>query len=247
MRPDKIFELCSPDVPLEQTVSVVRTAMEGESLFDVQLANLLLGRTSQKTIGQAMALRILEVLDRVSKGTRLTRMIGELMGADDPQIRSKAAMVVARRTEGFPWIYAHLAEAEPRVRANMIEALWDSREPECLKVFALSLDDGDSRVAANALYGLYLRGNPDAIPGVLRMASLPDPKSRAAAAWLLGKIGRPEFVEVLKRMVNDEDRRVKGSALKALVRINRSAGSARPGAAVEPPTPPAGGDSVYPR
>jgi len=225
MNPEKILALCSPDAALEQTVSLVRKAMESERLFDVQLAKLLLGRSSQETLGQRRALRILEVLDRVSEGTRLTRMIGELMGDDDPQIRSKAALVVARRMEGFHWIYAHLLQADARVRANMLEALWESREPESAKVFTLYLDDGDNRVAGNALYGLYLRGSADAISRVVQMASHPDPKFRATAAWLMGKIGRPEFVDVLRGMVKDEGRCVKGNVLRALVRINRSAGS----------------------
>jgi len=238
MHPDKIRALCSPEPPLEHTVSLVRKAMEAEPFFDVQMANLLLGRSSDQALDQPRALRILEVLDRVSVGTRLARMIVELVQHADPLIRSKAAMVVGRRMEGFRWIYTHLLEADSRVRANMLEALWENREPECAKVFKLYRDDGDSRVAGNALYGLYLRGDADVFPRVMRMASHGDPRFRATAAWLMGKIGRPEFVEVLRRMVNDEDRRVKGTALKALVRINRSAGSARDAGrwtAFEPP------------
>jgi hypothetical protein len=200
--------------------------MEAEPLLDVQMAELLLGRSSHEALDRPRALRILEILDRVSVGTRLTRMIGELVGHADPLVRSKAGMVVGRRI-GFRWIYSHLLEADPRVRANMLEALWENREPECMKVFALYRDDGDNRVAGNALYGLYLRGKADAIPSVMRMASHRDPKFRTTAAWLMGKIGQPEFVDVLRRMVNDESRCVKGSALKSLVRINRSAGSAR--------------------
>ncbi|MGA3044066.1 MAG: HEAT repeat domain-containing protein [Bryobacteraceae bacterium] len=226
MHPDKIRALCSPGEPLEHTVSLVRTAMEAEPLFDVQMAELLLGRSSDEAVDQRIALRILEILDRVSPGTRLTRMIGTLVRHADPQVRSKAAMVAGRRMEGFPWIYAHLLEADPRVRANMIEALWESREPECLEVFELYRNDGDHRVASNVLYGLYLRGEAGAIPGVMQMITHDDPKFRAAAAWLLGKIGQPEFVEVLRRMVNDADRRVKGSALKALVRIHRATSGA---------------------
>jgi len=226
MRPDRIRELIRPDEPLEHTLSLVRKAMEAEPLFDVQMANLLLGRSSGEKLDQPRALRMLEVLDRLSVGTRLGRMIGELVEHADPLIRSKAAMVVGRRIEGFRWIYTRLLEAEPRVRANLLEALWENREPECVKVFALYRDDADCRVAGNALYGLYLRGESDAVERVMRMASHPDPRFRATAAWLMGKIGQPDFVDVLKRMVNDQDRRVKGNALKSLVRINRSAGSA---------------------
>jgi HEAT repeat protein len=216
--------------------------MAQEPFLDVQMAELLLGRSSKGALDQPRALRMLEILDRVSVGTRLTRMIGLLMAHADPLVRSKAALVAGRRMEGFPWIYAHLLKADPRVRANILEALWESREPECVEAFTLCRDDGDPRVAGNALYGLYLRGKADAIPSVMRMASHGDPRFRATAAWLMGKIGQPEFVEVLRRMVNDKGQRVKGNALKSLIRINRSAGSARDAGrrtAVE--TPPADG------
>lgn len=225
MRPEKIRALCCPDEPLEHTLSLVGEAMEAEPFLDVQLAEFLLGRNSRAAQDQPIALRILEVLDRVSTGTRLARGIGQLLGHADPLIRSKAAMVIGRRMQNFDWIEAQLREAEPRVRANMLEALWENRAPECLKAFELYRDDGDNRVAGNALYGLYLSGEADAIPGVMRLASHADPKFRATAAWLLGKIGQSEFADVLRRMVKDESRIVKGSALKSLVRINRAAGS----------------------
>jgi len=236
MRPQNIRALCCPDEPLEHSLSLVATAMEAEPFLDVQLAELVLGRSADEALDGPMALRILEVLDRVSTGMRLARMIGQLQWHPDPLIRSKAALVAGRRMKGFPWIYAHLLDAEPRVRANILEALWENPEPECVNVFALYRDDGDSRVAGNAPYGLYLAGEPDAIASVIRMASHPDPRFRATAAWLMGKIGQPEFADVLKRMVKDEGRGVKGSALKALVRLNRAAGSAQ-----DPGSPTAAG------
>jgi len=157
MHPDKIRALCSPDEPLDQTISLVSKAMEAEPLLDAQLANLLLGRSSHQALLQPTALRILEVLDSVSQGTRLAG-------------RSKAALVIGHRTESFDWIDAQLTQAEPRVRASILEALWENREMECLKVFARYRDDGDNRVAGNTLYGLYLCGEADAIPSVVPMA-----------------------------------------------------------------------------
>jgi len=224
MRPERIRALCSPDEPLEHAVSRVSKAMATEPLLDVQLAELLLGRGSDAALDQVTSLRILEILDRVSTGARLVCAIGQLLGDAHPLIRSKAAMVIGRRTENFDWLDAQLMSAEPRVRANMIEALWENRAPECLKVFMQYRDDVDSRVAGNALYGVYLCGEADAIPSVVRMAGDPDPKFRATAAWLMGKIGQPEFADVLRRMVKDESRGVKGSALKSLVRLNRVRG-----------------------
>jgi len=230
--------LCSPDEPLERSVSLARKAMEAEPLLDAQLADLLLGRFPHQALDHPTALRVLEVLDRVSLGTSLARTIGPLLAHKDPLVRSKAALVMGRRTENFDWLEKQLTEAEPRVRANLIEALWESRAPECQKLFALYRDDDNCRVAGNALYGLHLTGTEDAVPSVMRMASHVDPKFRATAAWLMGKIGQPHFTEVLKRMVKDENRSVKGSALKALVRLNRAAGSAQAPVRATNGTPP---------
>jgi len=227
MHPEDIRAVFHPGKPLEHTSSLVGQAMEAEPRLDIELAKLLLGQGSHRAPDQPTALRILEVLDRVSAGTRLARMISPLLRHADPQIRTKAAKVIARRMENFDWIRAQLLKAEPRVRANMIEALWENGDPECVEVFRLYRDDCDNRVAGNALYGLYVCGEAEAIASVLRMASHPDPRFRATAAWLMSRIDEPKFANVLKTMVRDESRSVKGSALKSLVRLSRTAGIAQ--------------------
>jgi hypothetical protein len=67
----------------EHTVSLAGKAMEADLFFDVRMANLLLGRSSDEALDQPRTLPI------------------------------------------------------PRVRAKMLEALWESSEPEGAKVFAL--------------------------------------------------------------------------------------------------------------
>ena len=221
MQADKIRALCSPDQPLEQAISRAKELMTVDPYLDVQLAELLLGRSSAQSLDRPRTLRALEVLDQVTVGSRLVRMIGQLLEHADPHVRSKAALVVGRRVEGWRWIHSRLATAEPRVRANVLEALWESSHPLCAAVFERYRNDNDNRVAGNALYGLYLLHDASVLPSVLCLAGHTDPKFRATAAWLLGKIGQPEFVDVLRGMVQDEDRHVKGVALKSLVRINR--------------------------
>jgi hemerythrin-like metal-binding protein len=227
MHPENVRALSGLDKPLEHALSLACKALEAEPFLDVQLAELFIGRNPGEALNQPTALRILEVLDRSSTGTRLAHAIGQLLMYGRPLIRCKAAMRIARGTGNFDWIYAQLAKADPRTRANMLEALCENRSAECLKAFSVYRDDTDNRVAGSALYGLYLCGEADAIPSVTRMASHPDPKFRATAAWLMGNIGEAQFADVLRTMVQDASRSVKGSALKALVRLNRAAGSAK--------------------
>jgi len=221
MQPEKIRLLCCPDRPLDQIVPLVKELMKVHRHLDVQMAELLLGRSGAQPLDRHSTLRALEILDQVTVGPRLVRMVAQLVTHPDPHIRSKAALVVGRRVEGWMWIDAHLETADPRVRANVLEALWESQHDRCRAVFARYRHDADNRVAGNALYGLYLCAEPGAVSAILRMASHADPKFRGTAAWLMGRIGQPEFVEVLRGMVHDADRHVKGVALKSLVRINR--------------------------
>lgn len=82
--------------------------METEPRLDIELAKLLLGQSSHRALGLPTALRILEVLDRISAGTRLAGVISPLLRHADPLIRTKAAKVVARKMEDFDWIRAQL-------------------------------------------------------------------------------------------------------------------------------------------
>jgi len=227
MAPRQILALCSADEPFEKTVSVLKAAMRTEPSLDIQITNLLLGLTNAPALDKRLAMRMLEILDKVSSEARVTRLIGQLLQLDDPPLRSKAALLVSRRAGGMDWIFSHMPDTDPRVRANILEGLWENPHPACTSVFARYRDDSNNRVAANAVYGLYLRGEKDAIAHVMRMASHPDPRRRAAAAWLMGMIGWPQFADVLKRMVKLDERQVKGTALKALVKINRCAATAQ--------------------
>jgi len=240
MAPKQILAFCTTDEPFEKTLAVFKTAITTDPSLDIQMKNLLMGVTSGPKPDKRAAMRMLEILDQISPEARVTRLIAQLLQLDDPLLRSKAALMVSRRTGGMDWIFAHLQDADPRVQANILQGLWENAHPACSAVFARFREDSHSRVAANALYGLYLRAEPGVIPSVIRMASHANPKRRVTGAWLMGVIGRPEFVDVLKGMVKQDERHVKGAALKALVKINRAAGTAR-NAGCEPP---AAGDGV---
>jgi HEAT repeat protein len=227
MSPKQILALCAPDEPLETTVARVKAAMQGEQSLDIQMTNLLLGLTNVPALDKRVTMHVLEVLDRVSSSTRVIRMMGQLVRVDDPLLRSRAALLVSRKIDSMEWVFGRMHDGDPRVRANILEGLWQNVHPACAAVFTQYREDRDSRVAANAVYGSYLRGAEDAMSWVMRMATHPNPQQRASAAWLMGVIGKLEFADILKRMVKHDERKVKGIALKSLARINRLAGAAR--------------------
>ena len=95
-----------------------------EPLLDVKLARLLPGRMSDSHhLGTSDILRVLEVLDAISRGPRLLTIIDHLTRSTDRHVASKAALLVGRRLQSRQWIGRHLSATDPRVRASVAEAL----------------------------------------------------------------------------------------------------------------------------
>jgi hypothetical protein len=49
-----------------------------------------------------------------------------------------------------------MTESDPRIRGNMIESLWQGREPEIEVIFESATRDPHHRVAANPVRGLCI-------------------------------------------------------------------------------------------
>jgi hypothetical protein len=108
--------------------------------------------------------RALEILDAISKGSRVLNRLTHLIGHDNVRIRSKAALLIGRRVGGPHWAHKVEKDQNHRVRANVIEALWGSVMPRCREMLDRALRDSDNRVVGNAIYGIYRISPPDSIP-----------------------------------------------------------------------------------
>lgn len=138
-----------------------------------------------------------------------------LLHHSDPRIRSSAAVAAARTDRLRDWGKFLRSEKDSRVRANAIEALWNSPQLGICEVFAAYVNDPEPRIAANALVGLHRarRPGPDAqMPGVPKnadrlealvreMIGAPDPRFAASAAWTMGATGDVRYLSVLEDMV----------------------------------------------
>jgi len=219
--PEFLLELVHPDrFSSAQLAVVCRGLKEIDDMLDVQLGRLLPGRHDDPMgLLPDVVLRVLDVLDAISAGSRLILMLGHLTEHRNPRIASKATMLIGKRVRNDNWVKRQLAAIDPRVRANAIEALWGVDSPTARKCMWDSLKDDNNRVAGNALVGLHRLGEPAVGQLVQRMIQDSRPIFRTTAAWVMGKIGEQEFAEPLRNALNDSDELVRDTAQTALAGI----------------------------
>jgi hypothetical protein len=119
-----------------------------------------------------------------------------------------------------------LAEPDPRVRANAIEALWGMDSDQACAVMREAADDPNNRVAGNALVGLYRAGETLAIPRILQLACHPKAEFRTTAAWIMEQSGSPRFLPALAHMVRESDPRARAWVFRAITKLKRAASGA---------------------
>jgi hypothetical protein len=131
--------------------------------------------------------------------------------------------MIGRGGHSVQWLKVRMAQADPRIRANAIEAMWsvNSREAQILLGFALA--DSNNRVVGNALLGLFYLGDCSVIQEIVLMASHEASLFRSTAAWVMGATGDPRFTETLLRMLVEPDTTVRKLAFTALRRIKAAA------------------------
>lgn len=198
-------------------LDVCRFLMTIEDLLDVRLARMLPGRhTNDSQMNPETVLRVLELLDQLSPGSRLILLLNHLTMHPDRRIAAKSTLLVGRRLRNQDWVAQHLDSDDGRVRASAVEGLWGVTSPQAHASLWASLKDKNNRVVGNALIGLHRLGEPGVHEFVKRMIEDPRPPFRWTAAWVMGKIGAEEFTEYLERAVRDQEPHVQRAAERAL-------------------------------
>ena len=205
----------------EEAIAFGRAAMRANPTADVELAKGLADSTTQPDgpVQVETALRLMEILAEISDGRRIAPSLMRLMRHSNPYIRSKAVLMIGRGNLSVKWVRGRLAEADPRIRANAVEALLGLDSPEAEEVLRFALADVNNRVVGNALLGLYLMGDCSSIPEIVKMSSNESPLFRSSAAWVMGETGDPRFAEVLVRMLVEPNAVVRKRAFASIGRI----------------------------
>ena len=218
-------QLCDPSLHSRTEAEKIAVQLMGEGpLFDLSLANFLVGA------GADLPLRAIErglgLLELISSGGRTLRPLFSLLKHNEPRIRSRVAVLFGKRVGNIQWAERIDAEPDARVRANIVEALWESTSDARSAIFLRALKDSDNRVVGNALWGLYLLEPAKAATRMIALADHPDPRFRRTAGWVMGKTRDGQFLNRLNALFRDPDKSVKGAALRALVDIRRASARA---------------------
>jgi HEAT repeat protein len=119
-----------------------------------------------------------------------------------------------------------LGHDDPRVTANIVEALGGARStPELKDFFWAAAGSPNGRVAGNAVIGLFQIGEPGAADVLRRLCRHEAPSVRASAAWVIGTVGWIEGMDVALEMTRDPNPKVQRDALQAVRRLQSLAGS----------------------
>jgi hypothetical protein len=219
--------LCDRVLSLAEAATLARTALQLDPMMDVALAKKLADATA---LGEPLpnAGRLMDILGEISAGNRITSSLMRLWRSSDPQMRSKAVLLIGRSSRNVQWAQSRLAETDPRIRANAVEALWGLDTAEAKAVLRAAAADSNNRVAGNALFALYEMGDTSSISDLLKMAGSDSPQFRSSAAWAMGETGDPRFSGTLGHMMSESTAFVRKRAFTELSRL-KAAAKARQG------------------
>ena len=221
--------LCESKLTRKQSLALAQAALQAGVMADVILAKHLTEHAG--SIGGSDCpsdiQRLMDLLTEISDGTRILPCMMTLARHPNPHLQSKAVLMIGRINRNVKWVQKCLAEHDPRVRANAVEALWGNDTEEARQLLRSATRDGDNRVAGNALIALYRLGDCWVVPELLKMADHESRRFRATAAWVIGETGDPRFVKALARMVGETNITVRTRAFAALGRIRTAAAQVR--------------------
>jgi hypothetical protein len=197
--------------------------MELDPFFDVKLAKLLPGRREDvHHLPAGLVLRIIDILEVISPGSRLLMMVGHLTRHPNEKIASKAALLIGPRIQSCEWIERHLSSRDPRLRANVVETLWGVRTPFALRILRKCSGDENNRVVGNALVGMWMLGERTVPRFVQRLMYDRRPEFRQTGAWVIGMVRDPEMVPLLETALTDPHQGVRQTAMNAIAKFQKA-------------------------
>src|SRR6266567_1461118 len=222
-----LTKLCDHDLfSLAQATEIARRLQKLDPNFDVRIIKQIASAASNADkLTAATAERLLELMSAFSDLSRILPVLAELLKHPSPRIRSKAVLLIGRASANAKLAESHLKEADKRVRANAIEALWGNASNEARSILSAAASDSNNRVAANAALGLYKLDETDSIAVILGMAENPSPIFRLSAVWTMSETQDPRFLGTLAKLIADADQRVRQLAFTSVAKIRKNKAS----------------------
>jgi HEAT repeat protein len=179
-----------------------------------QAACSLLQETYQGTKQMRLKLQIIQAYASASQDA-VFRFLKETKAHESSNDRIRASIIVILGEQKNPTLrqvfMKALQDANPRVRANAVEAISSiCSGKDLFQILAHCAKDKNNRVRANALRSLILLGVRQAEPLVHEMAHHQNPNFRRSAAWVLGEVGAciPQSQQWLEELSHDSNQNV---------------------------------------
>lgn len=220
MSPRELIDLCDPDKhSREEALQLTKIAVMQDDSMHLRVARMVRDQAIAARPNLKLISRTLEVLDAAAPGSAFFSLLRPILRDCDPQVQSKCVLMLARREADLSWADKLMENDDARLRANVIEGLWDNKSPGVLQLLLRASKDSNHRVVANSAYGLRRLGAAEFQAVVDRMQTSKNPQFRGASAWLIGRIGEPELCPLLKPLVRDPDPTVRKVAFTTLASL----------------------------
>ena len=217
-----IPQICDPvQFQLEEAIEAARGLAANRPGFELHVVQYLQAQCLSNRVSLPTVFRGLEVLGGLLSGmnteeNRLITLLRPFLRSSDPQIASKCVLVLGRQSQSMLWLRSVMNETDERIRANLIESLWQRKEPEVEAVLQSALRDSHPRVAANAAYGLFQMGSrlwPDALQNLVGSEKA---AFRRSGVWVLKSAAPPDAPSRLQPLIRDVNADVRKAAFQAL-------------------------------
>ena len=202
---------------LDEAARLVRLASKTDPAFQVHLVASVKAEIDKagSSVRSEDLTRLMEMLVHAVDANRLVPFLAKLCEHGDERIRSKAVLLTGRVDRQLPEGVELLKDADARVRANAVEAMWSRKDPGSIKVFKEASKDPHHRVAANAIMGLYKAGEIAAVQQIGKMVTDTDVGRQLAGIWLIGQTKDPRFTNYIQSSLGLSTGRQKYALLKA--------------------------------
>lgn len=169
---------------------------EGALLEDSRAEYALVAIANTGSLVGDAVIRLIRIYEVVCSKPNLLNHLLRLK-SPEPRVKSKIALTVGRLTHNLHWLSRQLADPDHRVRANIVESLWNVHVEGIEQILRQASNDHHHRVVANAACAYYKLGRIEAFELCRSLLSNTDTVARRAGLWAVRHIGDPRFLDYL--------------------------------------------------
>ena len=199
------------ETPLASRILVAQLGQRVDSNLDHLIADQILN-----DFGPADRQDLLEILSQTRVRLEVISRLAPVLRDPNPWVHSKMAFLMARVAPEGEWVAEGMADADPRVRANVVEALWNQKSEFASQLFHRAAQDPHHRVSANAIYGLYLQGDPAALGKIRHLLLASDGLARRAGLWLAERTKDPRYLALLGKLIGKVELEARSRCLRVI-------------------------------